>query len=113
MKHSTSRLLVCGTAGMVMLAACCAHKAPIAASAPPAKAPVQVAETPPAPPARDLNTRTPPAQRPPDAPKTNAGITAPERAKINESLARMEDALFDYDQATIRPDAMTALQSDV
>ena len=35
------------------------------------------------------------------------------RANLNERLARMEDALFDYDKATIRDDASTALRDDV
>lgn len=36
-----------------------------------------------------------------------------ERIRLEDSLARLEDALFDYDKATIRPDAMQALQTDV
>jgi peptidoglycan-associated lipoprotein len=32
---------------------------------------------------------------------------------LNETLTRLEDALFDYDQASIRPDAQTALKDDV
>src|SRR6266446_5221961 len=35
-----------------------------------------------------------------------------ERRTLEESLARMEDALFDYDRSTIRPDAMQALRQD-
>jgi peptidoglycan-associated lipoprotein len=35
------------------------------------------------------------------------------RATLNDRLAKMEDALFDYDKATIRPDATTALKDDV
>ena len=35
------------------------------------------------------------------------------RATLNERLARLEDALFDYDKSTIRPDATTALRDDV
>ena len=35
------------------------------------------------------------------------------RANLNERLARMEDALFDYDKSTIRDDARTALRDDV
>jgi peptidoglycan-associated lipoprotein len=40
-------------------------------------------------------------------------MTAQERATLNERLARLEDALFDYDKATIRTDATTALRDDV
>jgi peptidoglycan-associated lipoprotein len=35
------------------------------------------------------------------------------RANLNERLARLEDALFDYDKATIRQDASTVLKDDV
>ena len=40
-------------------------------------------------------------------------MTAKERATLNDSLARLEDALFDYDKATIRTDATTVLKDDV
>jgi peptidoglycan-associated lipoprotein len=40
-------------------------------------------------------------------------MTAAERATLNERLAKLEDALFDYDKATIRTDATTALKDDV
>ena len=35
------------------------------------------------------------------------------RTTLNERLAKLEDALFDYDKATIRDDATTALRDDV
>jgi peptidoglycan-associated lipoprotein len=35
------------------------------------------------------------------------------RANLNQLLARMEDALFDYDKAVIRADATVALRDDV
>ena len=34
------------------------------------------------------------------------------RARIDELLARIEDAYFDYNQRTLRPDAINALQAD-
>ena len=40
-------------------------------------------------------------------------MTAQDRATLNDRLAHLEDALFDYDQSTIRMDAMTALREDV
>jgi peptidoglycan-associated lipoprotein len=40
-------------------------------------------------------------------------MTPQERATLNEKLARLEDAMFDYDKATIRADASTALRDDV
>ena len=35
------------------------------------------------------------------------------RLRLTDALARMEDALFDFDKATIRADATTALKDDV
>lgn len=40
-------------------------------------------------------------------------MTPAERATLNERLARLEDALFDYDKSTIRSDATAALRDDV
>jgi len=40
-------------------------------------------------------------------------ITPQERATLNQILAKMEDALFDFDKTTIRADASTALKDDV
>jgi peptidoglycan-associated lipoprotein len=34
------------------------------------------------------------------------------RARIDELLARIEDAYFDYDKSNLRPDAVKALQGD-
>ncbi len=44
---------------------------------------------------------------------SNGGITDAERNTLNKSLANLEDVLFDYDKATIRPDATKALEGDV
>lgn len=38
--------------------------------------------------------------------------SAATKARIDELLARIEDAYFDYDKHSLRPDAITALQSD-
>jgi peptidoglycan-associated lipoprotein len=40
-------------------------------------------------------------------------MTPQERKRLEDSLARLEDAMFDYDKSTIRSDATTALRSDV
>ena len=36
-----------------------------------------------------------------------------ERETLNQKLARLDDVLFDYDRATIRPDATQTLEADV
>lgn len=40
-------------------------------------------------------------------------MTPQERVTLNERLAHLEDALFDFDKFTIRSDATTALKDDV
>jgi len=40
-------------------------------------------------------------------------MTRQERETLNQRLAHLSDALFDYDKASIRPDASTALRGDV
>ncbi len=40
-------------------------------------------------------------------------MTPEERATLNEKLAHLNDALFDYDKSTIRSDASTVLKADV
>jgi peptidoglycan-associated lipoprotein len=109
MKQQT--LLAVGLAGFLSVAACSKHAAVATPAAPPV--PVAAAAPQPAPtPAR----RTPPASvassQPAEA-RRSTTITPEERATLNERLARMEDALFDYDKASIRTDATIVLKSDV
>jgi peptidoglycan-associated lipoprotein len=40
-------------------------------------------------------------------------MTPEERETLNQRLAHLSDALFDYDKASIRTDASTALRGDV
>jgi peptidoglycan-associated lipoprotein len=40
-------------------------------------------------------------------------MSAKDRATLNERLAHLEDALFDYNKSTIRADAVNALREDV
>ncbi len=96
---------------LILTAAC--HKA----------APVVSKSVPPAPP--PSATPTTPRQTPPPANRPTTARTAPaptarpttmsrqERETLNQSLARLSDALFDYDKANIRPDAVTTLSGDV
>jgi len=105
-------LLAVGVAGFVSLAAC--HKAVPVASRPEAPVPVAAAPARPATPAPAPVA----AKQTPSLPtQTNASrsttISPQERATLNERLARLEDALFDYDRATIRSDASTVLKDDV
>jgi peptidoglycan-associated lipoprotein len=108
MKQAT--LAVLGLAALLSTAAC--HKtAPVAAkpadttpvaSAPPERqaAPMQQRQT------ASTPTDTTPAPR-------GAVMTPQERATLNEKLAHLNDALFDYDKSVIRDDASTVLKADV
>ena len=104
-------LIAISLAGMFTIAAC--HKAVPVASAPPAPVPTAAATPAPAPratPKAAAVNLTP--SRPAQSPRS-ATMTPQERATLTERLARLEDALFDYDKATIRSDATTVLKDDV
>jgi len=106
----TSLALV-GFAILLSTAAC--HKAaPVAASHPPDTTPVAPAPTSTTPAPRSSGQAPLPSQRVAETPRP-ATMTPQERATLNEKLARLEDALFDYDKSTIRSDARTALADDV
>jgi peptidoglycan-associated lipoprotein len=109
MKHATLALL--GLATLLSTAAC--HKAaPVAQkpkdTTPVASAPAQTAaRTPQSRPGASTPTQTTPTRTP------GAVMTPQERATLNEKLARLNDALFDYDKSVIRDDASTVLKADV
>ena len=104
------RELIWTIAAAALLAAGCSKKAASTAPPPPTPAPAaapsraQAAE----PPVRPLTSRaTEPAPAQP-----SRYPDAATRARIDELLARIQDAYFDYDKHTLRPDALTALASD-
>jgi peptidoglycan-associated lipoprotein len=79
------------------------------------------AVTPPAPPAAVERPAAPQAAPPQQAAATPAPVRATERPRtpdaatrkrIEELIARIEDAYFDYDKATLRADAIEALRKD-
>jgi peptidoglycan-associated lipoprotein len=108
---TTSRrlMLPLALATISIFGAACAKKKVASAPPPP---PPSTSETPrPTPvqqPARAEATATP-------APSGVASSRTPDaatRARIDELLAKIEDAYFDYNQHTLRPDAVKALQAD-
>jgi peptidoglycan-associated lipoprotein len=110
MKNPRGLLLV-SAAAFVLFAAGCTKKT-VAKSTPPAPVPTTAAEQPqpqvptpprPTPQQQPQQTATTPTSRVPDAAT---------RARINELLGRIEDAYFDYNQHSLRPDAIKALQAD-
>jgi peptidoglycan-associated lipoprotein len=109
MKNATLALL--GVATLLTTAAC--HKTAPVAQKPKDTTPVAAAPaTAEAAPLQRRETAPAPAQTP-QTRGPDAVMTPQERATLNEKLARLNDALFDYDKATIRDDASTVLKADV
>jgi peptidoglycan-associated lipoprotein len=104
-------LVAIGTLGFLSIAAC--HKAVPVAARPQPPAPVAVAAPKVAPAAapRQVAVKVTPTQ--PAQPQRSSSMPPEVRATLNERLARLEDALFDFDKYTIRADATTALKDDV
>jgi peptidoglycan-associated lipoprotein len=107
--------LIAGGAALLLCTAACSKKI-AAAPPPPAPAAAPVAVTPA--PAKTGAAKPAPQQTSPrqaEAQVASRGnrITPQERATLNQILAKMEDALFDFDKTTIRADASTALKDDV
>jgi peptidoglycan-associated lipoprotein len=105
MNHVQKRTLI-AIAAIGLLTAACAKKKVAAAPPPPATTPAPAANAAP-PPAYTAAKQAPAATAP--APRYPNAAT---RARIDELLARIEDAYFDYDKASLRPDALKALQAD-
>jgi peptidoglycan-associated lipoprotein len=110
MKNSRGLLLISAAAIALFAAGC--HKKSVAQNTPPPPAPAPASQP----------SQTPQASQPmrpaPQAPQqavNNTPARLPDqktRARIDELLARIEDAYFDYNQHTLRPDAIKALQAD-
>lgn len=107
----TQKTLVTLGFAVLLSTAACSKKAPVAANHPPDTTPVAPAQTPP----RQMAQRpsTPAPQTPQQTPQQPRQMTPEERATLNERLAKLEDALYDYDKSAIRADASTALKDDV
>ena len=84
--------------------------------------PRPIVQTPPAPqtPVAETRNPTPTPQARPESAKQAPVVPAPKptypdaatRARIDQLLARIEDAYFDYDKATLRSDAIKTLAAD-
>jgi len=109
MNQAQKRTLI-AVAAVCLLGAACAKKKVAAAPPPPPPPAATAAATPrPAPPPANTATSRPAASTPA---RTQNYPSAATRARIDELLARIEDAYFDYDKASLRPDALKALQAD-
>ncbi len=106
-----SRELVLAAMAISILGIGCAKKK-VTATPPPPLAPVaQTAKS--TPPAAQTTARTTPRSAPAASAQTPARYpNAATRARIDELLARIQDAYFDYDKHALRPDALNTLSAD-
>ena len=105
-----TRYMACVAAtALAVLWTGCAKK--VASKTPPPPAPIST-------PAPATTARSTPQQPTPQQPYERASSTpsrmpdAATRARIQDLLNRIQDAYFDYNKHTLRPDAETALRSD-
>jgi len=96
-------------AALSMMATGCSKK--VAAKAPVAPTQQPAVSTPSAPAPRPVEQAASRPSTPAPAVRPNYPDAAT-RARIDQLLARIEDAYFDYDRHTLRPDAVKALQAD-
>ena len=103
-----SRLLACGTLTALSLAfSGCAKKVAAKAPTTPSSQPVAAAVPSRPTPARDYSQ---PAQVASSTPSRTPDAAT--RARIQDLLSRIQDAYFDYNKHTLRPDAEAALKTD-
>jgi peptidoglycan-associated lipoprotein len=108
MLQFTNWKIVTGTALLVFAAAACSKKQVAVAPSPPAPVAAAPAPAPPPPPApRQQPAPAPVAQN--NAPRYPDAAT---RARIDELIARIQDAYFDYNQHSLRTDAVSTLNAD-
>ncbi len=109
MKNTREAVLIT-VATLSMFGAGCAKKKAAAIVPPSPPAPTATAPSTPAA-AQPRREESAPAPVAVAAPKPTYPDAAT-RARIDQLLARIEDAYFDYDKHTLRPDAIKALQTD-
>jgi len=103
-------LAVITIAALSIIGAGCAKKKVAAITPNPPTVREPTAQSTPAATTPERRAETPPASTP-STPRSNMPDAAT-RARIDQLLARIEDAYFDYNQHTLRPDAIKALQTD-
>ena len=102
------QLTLVAVAALAIAGAGCANKKVAVTTAPPPTPPVEPATTPEATPAPQQ--AAPPEQAAfSPAPRMPSAAT---RARIDELLAKIDDAYFDYNRHTLRPDAIETLRGD-
>ena len=108
-----ANLLLTGITAVALVSAAACTKKVAAVNQPPA--PVPVATTSPQPASTPVQSRPAAStqQKQAAAPERSTAMPASVRKRLTDELAKLEDALFDYDQSSIRSDASAALRDDV
>jgi peptidoglycan-associated lipoprotein len=109
MKRSHLGLALTVVAAVSIVTGCAKKKVAATTPAAPQPAAVETRRPEPAPAARTQSAA--PTRQAEAAPRSNMPDAAT-RARIDQLLARIEDAYFDYDRHTLRPDAIEALKGD-
>jgi peptidoglycan-associated lipoprotein len=104
-----THLNILGAVALSCFAGACAKKQ-VAVAPPPVAAPVAAAAPAPAPAPAPVRTEAPP--QPVARAVPPAYPDAATRARIDELIGRIQDAYFDYNQHTLRPDAVATLNAD-
>jgi peptidoglycan-associated lipoprotein len=107
----SSRLAILAVAVTAMIGAGCAKKK-VAAQAPPPPTPPAVTATQQQSTTQATRNTTPTPTPTQVAQQTSRMPSAQTRARIDTLLGRISDAYFDYDQHSLRPDAIKALEAD-
>ncbi len=108
MTPARKRTLIVIAAILALTAGCTKKK--LAVATPPAPNPAR-ASTPPSPPTAPA-AQTDAARPYSPTAATSKYPSAATRARIDQLLAKIEDAYFDYNKAFLRPDALKTLQAD-
>src|ERR1700731_4110123 len=109
MKTFREPILIALAAVTVLGAGCAKKKVAAGTPAPPVQAPAVTRESTPAPrPPSTVTTSPSPSAAAPASRFPNAAT----RARIDQLLAKISDAYFDYNQHALRPDAIKTLEAD-
>ena len=111
MKQANS--LVMGMAVVAFLSVAACSRKVAAVNKPPNITPVATPSSPPARTQARTQTASAPDRQVAARPSRSTTMPPEVRKRLSDELARLEDALFDYDKSTIRSDASVALKDDV
>ncbi len=111
MKQANS--IVIGLTAIALLSVAACSRKVAAVSKPAEVTPVATVSSPQPPPTQAKATTPTPTRQVAAAPSKSNTMPASVRKTLNDELAKLEDALFDYDKSTIRADASVALKDDV